>query len=246
MEMMMKEFFQRKEEDQKWEKKEKPDSAWLVVGRVDSKKLNKSATENSTASPHSQSTANTLTLDGHETPPENPATELNTNSTPNTPDHSSVQQTPADETPQVPESTVLVVCHSSEEHQISSDILNVFSHTPVPQLLGDLIEKVIAGKLYLSIIIERHIRVEALLDTGADITLMSTKLLKEVQERTKRTNGTLKLQKCKLILKAYSHMGLKTETCGPNSSNSGTHGLRPSSIRFNTQHVSTPQWERSA
>ncbi len=27
MEMMMKEFFQRKEEDQKWEKKEKPDSA---------------------------------------------------------------------------------------------------------------------------------------------------------------------------------------------------------------------------
>ncbi len=127
MEMMMKEFFQRKEVDQKWEKKEKPDSAWLVVGREDSKKLNKSATENSTASPHSQSTANTLTLDGHETPPENPATELNTNSTPNTPDHSSVQQTPADETPQVPESTVLVVCHSSEEHQISSDILNVFS-----------------------------------------------------------------------------------------------------------------------
>ncbi len=27
MEMMMKEFFQRKEEDRKWEKKEKPDSA---------------------------------------------------------------------------------------------------------------------------------------------------------------------------------------------------------------------------
>ncbi len=68
MEMMMKEFFQRKEEDWKWEKKEEPDSACL-------------------------------TSDGHEIPPENPATELNTNSTPNTPDHSSVQQTPADETP---------------------------------------------------------------------------------------------------------------------------------------------------
>ncbi len=27
MKMMMKEFFQRKEEDRKWEKKEKPDSA---------------------------------------------------------------------------------------------------------------------------------------------------------------------------------------------------------------------------
>ncbi len=134
MEMMMKEFFQRKEEDRKWEKKEKPDSAWLAVGRKGSDKLNKSATENSTASPHSQRTVNTLTSDGHETPPENPATELNTNSTPNTPNHSSVQQTPADETLQVPESAVLVTCHSSEEHQISSDILNVSSQTPAPQM----------------------------------------------------------------------------------------------------------------
>ncbi len=80
-------------------------------------------------------------------PPENPAKELNTNSTPNSPDHSSVQQTPADETPQVPESAVLVVCHSSEEHQISSDILNVSSQTPVPQLLGDPIEKVYIKKV---------------------------------------------------------------------------------------------------
>ncbi len=31
------------------------------------------------------------------------ATELDTNSTPNAPNYSSVQQTPADETPQVPE-----------------------------------------------------------------------------------------------------------------------------------------------
>ncbi len=158
MEIMMKEFFQQKEEDRKWEKKEKPDSAWQAVGREGSDKLTQSATENSTASPHSQRTVNTLTSDGHETPPENPATELNANSTTNTPDHSSVQQTPADETPQVPESAVLVVCHSSEEHQISSDILNVSSQTPVPQLLGDLIEKGIARKFYLSIIIiERHI-----------------------------------------------------------------------------------------
>ncbi len=96
--------------------------------------MNQSATEN-TASPHSQRTVKTITSDGHETPPENPATELNTNSTLNTPDHSSVQQTPANETPQVPESAGFVVCHSSEEHQISSDILNVSSQTPVPQLL---------------------------------------------------------------------------------------------------------------
>ncbi len=96
--------------------------------------MNQSATENSTASPHSQRTVNTLPSNGHESPPENPATELNTNSTPNTPDHSSVQQTPANETPQVPESAGFVVCHPSEEHQISSDSLNVSSQTPAPQM----------------------------------------------------------------------------------------------------------------
>ncbi len=47
---------------------------------------------------------------------------------------------------------------------------------------------------------------------------MSTELLEKVQERYKRTN----------------------------SANSGTNGPRPSSICFNTQHVSTPRWERSA
>ncbi len=176
---------------------------------------NKSATENSTASPHSQRTVSTLNSDGHETPPENPATELNTNSIPNTPDHSSVQHTPADETPQVPESAVLVVWHSSKEHQISSDILNVSSQTLVPQLLDDLLEKGIAGKFYLPIIIERHIRVEAFLDTGADITLMSTELLKEVQERTKRSNRTLNLQRCELNVQAYSHTGLQLKHVAP-------------------------------
>ncbi len=134
------------------------------------------------------------------------------------------------ETPQVTESAVLVVCHSSEERHISPDILTVSSQTPVPQLLGDLIEKGIARKFYLSIIIERHIRVEALLDTGADITLMSTKLLEEVligaswknshsnrlvQERTKRTNRTLRLQRCELNLQAYSHTGLQLKLVAP-------------------------------
>ncbi len=42
----------------------------LTSCRTESDKLNKSATENSTASPHSQRTVNTLTSDGHETPPE--------------------------------------------------------------------------------------------------------------------------------------------------------------------------------
>ncbi len=113
---------QARPHENQWEKEEEPESVWLAVGRNGSDKLNKSATEN------------TLTSDGHETPPENPATELNTNSTPNTPNHSSVQQTPADETPQVPESAVPVTCHSPEENQISSDILNVSSQTPSPQM----------------------------------------------------------------------------------------------------------------
>ncbi len=50
MEMMMKEFFQRKEEDKKWEKKGNPDSAWLAAGRESSDKTNEPATE--TAPPH--------------------------------------------------------------------------------------------------------------------------------------------------------------------------------------------------
>ncbi len=94
MEMMMQEFFQQKEEDQKWEKKEKPDSAWLAVRREGSDQLTQPATKNSTPSPHAQWTVTTLTSDRHETPPENPETEFS-NSTPNAPDHSSVQQTPA-------------------------------------------------------------------------------------------------------------------------------------------------------
>ncbi len=133
MEMMVKEFFQRKEEDRKWGKKDEPESAWLAVRRNGSDKLNKSAPENSTASPCSQRTVNTLTSDGHETPPENPATELNTNSTP------ILQITAASNKHllmklQVPESAVSVTCHSSGEHQIRSDILNVSSQTPAPQM----------------------------------------------------------------------------------------------------------------
>ncbi len=65
-------------EDQKWEKKEKPDSADEIAATS----LTQPATENSTPSPHSQRTIITLTSDGHETLPENPATELDTNQYP--------------------------------------------------------------------------------------------------------------------------------------------------------------------
>ncbi|XP_042593646.1 LOW QUALITY PROTEIN: uncharacterized protein LOC109092092 [Cyprinus carpio] len=89
------------------------------------------------------------------------------------------------------------------------------AENPVPQLLGDLIEKGIARKFYLSIIIKRHFKVKALLDTGANITLMSTELFEEVQERTKRSNSTLKLQRCELNLQAFSHTGLQLKHMAP-------------------------------
>ncbi len=44
---------------------------------------------------------------------------------------------------------------------------------------------------------------------------MSTELLKEVQEGRKRTNGTLKLQRCELIVQAYSHPGLQLKHVTP-------------------------------
>ncbi len=44
---------------------------------------------------------------------------------------------------------------------------------------------------------------------------MSTKLLEEIQERTKRTNGTFKLQRCELNLQAYSHTGLQLKHVAP-------------------------------
>ncbi len=44
---------------------------------------------------------------------------------------------------------------------------------------------------------------------------MSTELLKEVQERTKRTNGTLKLQRCELNRQAYTHTGLQQKHVAP-------------------------------
>ncbi|KAK9968716.1 hypothetical protein ABG768_003025 [Culter alburnus] len=44
---------------------------------------------------------------------------------------------------------------------------------------------------------------------------MSTELLEEVQSRTKRSNGTFKLQRCELNLQAYSHTGLQLKHVAP-------------------------------
>ncbi len=44
---------------------------------------------------------------------------------------------------------------------------------------------------------------------------MSTELLEEVQERSKRTNRTLRLQRCELNLQAYSLTGLQLKHVAP-------------------------------
>ncbi|KAF4097769.1 hypothetical protein G5714_021777 [Onychostoma macrolepis] len=44
---------------------------------------------------------------------------------------------------------------------------------------------------------------------------MSAELLEEVQEGAKRTNRTLKLQRCELNLQAYSHTGLRLKHVAP-------------------------------
>ena len=126
-----------------------------------------------------------------------------------------LQQPEEDGPTQVPESAILVVCHPCEQQQTNHNTLPVSIQTTVPQLLGDLIEKGVARKFYLSITLEHHVKLEALVDTGADITLMSTQLLEEIQERTKRTSGTLRLQKCALNVQAYSHTGLRLEQVAP-------------------------------
>ncbi len=74
---------------------------------------------------------------------------------------------------------------------------------------------------------------------------MSTELLKEVQEGTKRTNGTLKLQRCELNVQAYSHTGLQLKHVAPIHLTVGPMDfVHP--VRVNTQHVPAPHRKRFA
>lgn len=91
---------------------------------------------------------------------------------------------------------------------MGSDVLPVMTQTPVPQLLGNVIEKEVARKFDLCISLEHQVRLEAPIHTGANITMMSNQLFKEVQESTKRTSRTLQLQRCTLTIQEYSKTGL--------------------------------------
>ncbi|KAF5901444.1 NYNRIN-like protein, partial [Clarias magur] len=174
--------------------------------------------EDSVAAPLSQCTVTTITPSTKGAPPElpeQPTTEKESVATSNGPEQNCTDPTAVNKNHHVPESAVLLVCHISEEPKPSRDTLPVLAQTTVPQLLGDLVERGIARKFYLSIILEHHIHVEALLDTGADITLMFTELLSEITKWKSGTRGAFRLQRCELNLQAYSHTGLQLKHMAP-------------------------------
>ncbi|XP_028847214.1 uncharacterized protein LOC114796870 [Denticeps clupeoides] len=98
-----------------------------------------------------------LTLEGMITEPPEPA---------NFQHHASTQDL------DVPGSAVLVVCLPEESRETGPDCLPITTQAPMPRLLGNLIERGVAKKLYLTITLENEVRLEALVDTGADLTLI--------------------------------------------------------------------------
>ncbi|KAF5893563.1 NYNRIN-like protein, partial [Clarias magur] len=175
-------------------------------------------TEDSVAAPLSQCTVTTITPSQKGSPPElpeQPTTEKESVATSDGPEQNRTDPTAVNKNHHIPESAVLLVCHISEEPKPSRDTLPVLAQTTVPQLLGDLVERGVARKFYLSIILEHHIHVKALLDTGADITLMSTELLSEITKWKSGTREAFRLQRCELNLQAYSHTGLQLKHVAP-------------------------------
>ncbi|XP_048858483.1 uncharacterized protein LOC125725659 [Brienomyrus brachyistius] len=110
-----------------------------------------------------------------------------------------------DEPPPAPDNAVLVVCRDSEEHHpYCGEASPIPGQALVPQLLGDLVERGVAKKFYLSITLEDVLTLEALIDTAADITLMSASLFCQVQHLSAQKNKTLQPRKCSLDVQAYS------------------------------------------
>ncbi|KAL1270904.1 hypothetical protein QQF64_029920 [Cirrhinus molitorella] len=173
-----------------------------------------SNTKDSQTEPHHQIPANplpTTTLDiplpRDPTQPSQLTAEL--------PERANVPQHISSQDPKVPESAVLVVCLPDEPHETSPDCLPVNAQAPVPKLLGNLIERGVAKKLYLTITLENEVRLEALVDTGADLTLMSSQLFDRLQTEAKRQNRTLKCQRCVLNVQSYSQNEVQLEQVAP-------------------------------
>ncbi|KAF7709826.1 hypothetical protein HF521_016676 [Silurus meridionalis] len=131
------------------------------------------------------------------------------------PEAANFQHQTSSQNPKIPKSAVLMVCLPDEPLESSSDCLSVTTPAPGPRLLGNLLEKGMAKKLYLAITLENELRLEALVDTGADLTLMSTQLFYRLQVEAKRQNRTLKMQKCALNVQSYSQNEVKLEQITP-------------------------------
>ncbi len=108
-----------------------------------------------------------------------------------------------------------MVCLPDEPHETSSDCLPVTTQAPGPRLLGNLIERGVAKKLYLAITLENEVRLDALVDTGADLTLISSQLFDRLQIGAKRQNRTLKYQRCVLNVQSYSQNEVQLEQVAP-------------------------------
>lgn len=85
---------------------------------------------------------------------------------------------------------------------------------PFHHFLGNLKEKGVAHKFYLSTTLENELEHEALLDTGADVTLMSPGLFNKLRALAHQANRDLKLQQCSLEIQPYSPTGTTLTTRG--------------------------------
>ncbi|XP_052433544.1 uncharacterized protein LOC127974375 [Carassius gibelio] len=116
---------------------------------------------------------------------------------------------------EVPESAVLVICTHNETHKTYPNCLSINTQAPTPKLLGNLIEKGVARKLYVTITLEKEMRLEALVDTGSDLTLISAQLFDKLKFEAQRQNRTLNFHTCKLNVQSYSQNDIQLRNVAP-------------------------------
>ncbi|XDV48578.1 hypothetical protein PO909_017975 [Leuciscus waleckii] len=115
----------------------------------------------------------------------------------------------------MPDSAVLVICTNNETLETYPHCLSINTQEPMPQLLGNLIERGVARKLYLSITLEKEMQLEALVDTGSDLTLISAQLFQKLKFEAQRQNRTLKFHTCELNVQSYSQNDIQLRNLAP-------------------------------
>lgn len=101
-------------------------------------------------------------------------------------------------------SAVLVVAMDPKEQSSAEEDPAIQVETPILQFLGHLIEKGVAKKFYLSLVLEDVLTQEALLITGADITIMPADQFESLCLAMNHANIELKFQSCSPEIKPYS------------------------------------------